>query len=225
MPHIYLPTTQPDQWAEFLAEPVKQWRKGYSARTLAHSWQSADGFPAEVAGCLETSEQLRAAELLIALPEHQVALPGGSRPSQNDIWALAKVRNELVSIAVEGKVAEPFGPTVGEWHDAPSAGKSKRLAFLASELGLLEPAPNSVRYQLLHRTASALLEARRFGASHALMLVHSFSQQHQWFEDYAAFAKLLGADVQVGAVSSVGQRNGVNLHLAWVCGDPIYLTR
>lgn len=222
---IYLPAKHPDQWAEFLAEPTKQWRIGYSARTLAHAWQSADGFPAEVAGCLETSEQLREAELLIALPEHQVALPGGSRPSQNDIWVLAKVRNELVSIAVEGKVAEPFGPTVGEWFPEPSPGKSKRLAFLASELGLRDPVPASVRYQLLHRTASALIEARRFGARHALMLVHSFSQQHQWFEDYAAFAKLLGAAVQVNAVSSVGPRNGVNLHLAWVCGDPTYLMR
>jgi hypothetical protein len=42
---ICLPATAPDQWAQFLAEPVKHWRTGYSARTLAYSWQAADGFP------------------------------------------------------------------------------------------------------------------------------------------------------------------------------------
>jgi hypothetical protein len=41
MSQIYLPASTPDLWAQFLAEPVKQWRTGYSARTLAYSWQEA----------------------------------------------------------------------------------------------------------------------------------------------------------------------------------------
>ncbi len=63
-------------------------------------------------------------------------------------------------------------------------------------MGLNEPVPGAIRYQLLHRAASAIIEAKRFGAPHAIMLVHSFSQTHEWFADYAAFAKLLGVEGQ-----------------------------
>jgi hypothetical protein len=225
MSNIYIPTTSADQWSALLAEPTKHWRTGYSARTLAYSWQEADGFPKEVAACLGTSASLAGAKMLLGLPEHQVALPGGGRPSQNDVWVLAKAGEHLLSVAVEGKVAEPFGPTLEEWLEQPSDGKSKRLAFLQAELGLQERPPQSIRYQLLHRTASATIEARRLGAAHALMLVHSFSQQHQWFEDFSAFAALFGVKPELGVVHSAGQRAGVHLHLAWVCGDPAYLSK
>ena len=47
------------------------------------------------------------------------------------------------------------------------------------------PSPgDSIRYQLLHRAASAMVEARRFNAAHAMMLVHSFSPSDEWFDDY-----------------------------------------
>lgn len=225
MSRIYIPASNADQWAQFLAEPGKQWRTGYSARTLAHSWQDAVGFPAEVAAALATSKDLRGAELMLAIPEHQVPLPGGGRPSQNDVWVLAKANGALVSMAVEGKVTEPFGPTVGEWLAQPSPGKVKRLTFLKGELGFPDLPPPQVRYQLLHRTASAIIEAKRFGATHAVMLVHSFSQEHLWFEDFAAFASLFGVQVSVGGISSVGRRGGVSLHLGWVCGDESYLRK
>lgn len=69
------------------------------------------------------------------------------------------------------------------------------------------------------------MEAKRFTAPHAVMLVHSFSQSLQWFDDYAAFAALLGTQVQVNSVTSVSQRGGVHLHLGWVCGNAQYLER
>ena len=109
---IYIPTSSAEQWAQFLAEPARQWRKGYSARTLAYSWQDAGGFPGEVGTVLGL--KFPAAEMLLAFPEHQVPLPGGARPSQNDIWVLARSQGELISIAVEGKVSESFGPTIQE---------------------------------------------------------------------------------------------------------------
>lgn len=225
MNRIYIPTSSADQWAALLAEPTKHWRTGFSARTLAHSWQEANGFPVEVADALATSGALQGAELLLAIPEHQVRLPGGGRPSQNDVWALARAGGQLASVAVEGKVAEPFGPTVGEWLEQPSEGKALRLAFLQAELGLTEQPGPEIRYQLLHRTVSAIVEAKRFGAAHAVMLVHSFSQDHRWFGDFAAFAGLLGVGVEVGRVVAVGQRGGVQLHVGWVRGNPIYLSK
>jgi hypothetical protein len=223
MSKIYVPASNAEQWAQFLAEPVKHWRQGYSARTLAYCWQEANGFPAEVTAVLASC--FPAAELLLAFPEHQVMLPGGSRPSQNDIWMLAKSRGQLVSIAVEGKVSEPFGPTIQEWQTEPSSGKTARLSFLLSLLGLAA-APDTIRYQLLHRTASAIIEAQRFNASHALMLVHSFSRSNEWLQDYAAFVSLMGGGVVTSnSIVSVGNRSGIELHLAWVSGDSDYLTK
>lgn len=48
MKRIYIITDSANDWAKFLADPVKHWRPGFSARTLAHSWEDAMGFPAEV---------------------------------------------------------------------------------------------------------------------------------------------------------------------------------
>ncbi len=222
MSQIYIPASSAEQWAQFLAEPVKHWRKGYSARTLAYSWQEAADFPSEVGVVL--SQTFPDLELLLAFPEHQVPLPGGSRPSQNDIWVLARSQGELISIAVEGKVSEPFGPTVREWQSEPSPGKSERLSYLLDILNLAS-VPDAVRYQLLHRTASAIIEAQRFNAAHAVMLVHSFSQSREWFEDYTAFVALMGGGANENRIVSVGSRSGVSLHLAWVCGDAGYLEK
>jgi hypothetical protein len=88
------------------------------------------------------------------------------------VWVLAKSENSLVSIAVEGKVEEPFDKTLGEWKTDASMGKEVRFSYLMEILGLREPIPDSVRYQLLHRTASAVIEAERFGAQNAVMLIH-----------------------------------------------------
>lgn len=222
MSKIYIPAKNADDWSKFLADPEKQWRTGYSARTLAYSWQEADGFPAEVGKVL--TAQFPAMELLLALPEHKVPLPGGSRQSQTDLWLLAKFQGSLVSVAVEGKVSEAFGPTIQEWQPESSAGKTERLAYLLDLLGLAS-VPDCIRYQLLHRTASAIIEAKRFDAAHAIMLVHSFSPTSEWFDDYAAFVSLLGGSAEKNSLVSVGSRSGISLHLAWVCGDARCLSK
>lgn len=219
---ILVPSSGPDSWSAFLAEPDKQWKKGFSARTLAYSWESASGFPIEIEEVLKSS--FEGPEILLAIPEHQVPLPGGARPSQNDLWVLARSRGQLVSIAVEGKVAEPFGPTIDEWRASPSTGKTTRLKYLLELLDIPE-APGNLRYQLLHRTASALIEARRFNSKHAVMLVHSFSQSHQWFEDYSAFVELIGGNPTINGMTSVGPRSDIELHLGWVCGEAGFLER
>lgn len=222
MSRFYIPTSSAEQWAQFLAEPAKQWRQGYSARTLAFSWQEAGGFPTEVYSAL--ASHFPKTELQLALPEHQVSLPGGSRPSQNDIWVLARSQGHLISIAVEGKVSEPFGPTVREWRAEASPGKGERLTYLLKLL-VLSSVPETTRYQLLHRTASAIIEARRFNAPHAVMLVHSFSQSSEWFQEYAAFVSLLGSSAVENDLVFVGTLSGTSLHLGWVRGDARYLSK
>jgi len=177
MKRIFVSSTSPDAWKCLLADPEKQWRTGFSARSLAYCWESVDGFPQEIERLFTETNipAFRGIEPLVILPEYQVPLPGGSRPSQNDIFVLAKAQGQLISIAVEGKVSESFGPTLAEWNPANSNGKMRRLEYLKEQLDLSQALPPLIRYQLLHRAASAVIEAHRFTAKYAVMLVHSFS--------------------------------------------------
>ena len=223
MPRIFVPSRGPDDWKSLLAEPDKHWARRYSARTLAHCWEEAEGFPVEIHRVLSQHPALALAEPLLIFPEWKVGLPGGSRPSQNDVWVLAKSENSLVSIAVEGKVEEPFDKTLGEWKADASMGKEVRFSYLMEILGLRELIPDSVRYQLLHRTASAVIEAECFGAQNAVMLIHSFSHNNQWFDDFAAFVSLFGQKAEVDRLVTTTAAKGLPLHLGWVHGDKRYL--
>jgi hypothetical protein len=114
MSKIYIPAQSAEDWQLFLADPEKQWRTGYSAKTLAYCWQEADGLPACIRKAFDNSgsDTFRRIEPLLIIPEHKVNLPGGSAASQDDILVLAKSADQLVSIAVEGKVDEPFDKPV-----------------------------------------------------------------------------------------------------------------
>jgi len=222
MKRTYVPTRCVHDWQQLLAKPEEQWKPGFSARCLAHAWEEADGFPSSVESVLRQSFP-DIAPLLI-LPEHRVPLPGGRAASQNDVWVLAKSRGELVSIAVEGKVSEPFGPTVAAWNCDASPGRQKRLAFLKGLL-LLSDIPDSIRYQLVHRTASAIIEAERFTAQHAVLLVHSFSPNNERLEDFASFVSLFGGAAHVDRTIRAGGSRTPSLSFAWVHGDERYLMR
>ena len=58
------------------------------------------------------------------------------------------------------------------------------MNYLCALLGLGELPHPQIRYQLLHRTASAIIEARRFKTDEAAMIVHSFSPSKMWFDDF-----------------------------------------
>ena len=225
MTKIYLLSPGPDAWKQFLAEPDKQWKKGYSARTLAHSWEAEDGLPPEIAELFAGAAgfQGEAPELLLAIPEHKVRLPGGRRESQNDVFALVRIGDRTVSMAVEGKVNEPFGPTVGEWLTNASDGKRERMAFLCKTLGISDSPPADIHYQLLHRAASAVIEADRFKTDAAAMIVHSFSPEQMWFDTFARFVGLYEHSIEPGQLVEVSLPSGMPLFLGWVCGDPRFL--
>ncbi len=224
---IYVPTIGPNEWQRLLADPAKQWRIGFSARTLAYCWEAANGWPPEMAALFASSSipELSTIEPLLAIPEYKVKLPPRGRPSQNDLFVLGKAADsQLVAMTIEGKVDESFGPTLGEWCSAASGGKAERLLFLTRELGLPDALPPTVRYQLLHRTASALLLAQQFNARYAIMVVHSFSRARAWFEDFAAFVTLFGSrGSATDSLLALRQRGEIMLYAAWVSGDTRYL--
>lgn len=219
-------TSGPQDWQALLADPQKHWRMGFSARTLAHCWEAAQGgLPPEVETVFASGVDpaLTGFTPLLAVPEFKVPLPGGERPSQNDIFVLGRSKTGPVSVMVEGKVSESFGPTLAEWRKDASSGKEDRLTFLLRALGLSDAPDGASRYQLFHRAASAVLEGERYRAVAAVMLVHSFSQERACWADYVAFLKLFKVEAGFGVLQRLPGPQRVPLYAAWVQGDPKFL--
>jgi hypothetical protein len=209
------PLGSPHDARAYLADPIKHWQPGYSAFELAHSWIGADGIPPDVQAVLDTCGVFAGCRLVEGLFEREVELGTPGRSSQTDVLTLVELTTGGYGVvAVEGKAREPFGEIVSAWNT--SAGKDARLGDLCRQLGIAKEHATSLRYQLLHRTVSALREARRYGAPEALMLVHSFDPADSSFGDYQAFAAALGLSVEIGAVSNAIDRDGIALRLGWV---------
>jgi hypothetical protein len=209
------PLGTPHDARAYLADPIKHWRPDHSALELATSWIGARGFPPAVVEVLASCPTYAACRLIEAFFEREVDLGTKGRPSQTDLLVLAQLADGLGVIAVEGKAREPFGQLVSEWNDGP--GKQARLDGLCAQLGLDPSTVGSLRYQLLHRAVSALIEARRYGAREALMLVDSFDAENSSLEAYRAFAAALGlTNSALNAITSSTVRDDVTLRLGWV---------
>ncbi|MBP0465882.1 hypothetical protein J5Y09_18290 [Roseomonas sp. PWR1] len=206
---------QPEDVIPFLKKGIGDWQPGKSACELARSWVAADGIPPSVRAVLDTCPDYQRAELIEGFFEREIELAGRGAASQTDLMAFVKAAGGYAVVAVEGKAEEVFGPTVVEW-DNGSPNKQVRLRSLCDTLGLDAAAVGSIRYQLLHRTASAIYEAQRYRCDRALMLVHSFSPTRTSFSDFVAFAQLLQCPVDIGAISPPRRCAGVELRLGWV---------
>lgn len=77
MTRIYLPSTGAEDWRSLLASPERHWREGHFAMSLAPCWEACVGLRPEIAA--QFADVDPAPELLIALPEHKVLLPGEAR--------------------------------------------------------------------------------------------------------------------------------------------------
>jgi hypothetical protein len=225
----FRPINDAEEWRRLLAQPDKHWRTGYSAKALAYCWQEAGKFPHEVNKVFRDSgiPVFKDAKMLIASPEYKVSLPGGKRASQSDIFILAKGDGKLISITVEGKVDEPFGEVVSEWRLKDEGGKEDRLKFLCEQLMLSADLVGGIHYQLLHRTASAIIEAKKFNAPIALMLVHAFEKTKdrydESFQAYCRFLNLFGKQGKENAIVSLKSLGSVYLYAGWIKGKKKYL--
>ncbi len=214
----------PEAARPYLADPKTQWRPGKSAYELAHSWIGHGGVPDSVARVL-AGTPFEIERIVHGFFEREVDLRTPGRRSQTDLMVLAQTRSGQAVIAVEGKAGEPFGDLVERWlspkDGTPAPGRVVRLSGLCDVLELDPEGVGGLRYQLLHRTVSALYEAERYGCDRALVLVHSFCPSPGSLADFVAFGEALGmSDVVVGAVSSPVVRQGVQLSLAWVDDEP-----
>lgn len=217
IPRLHVPLTAPQDVVRHLGKQVEHWKEGRSAHALATVWFESNAFPPLVEAALRSSPVFESAELVDAFMEREVDLGSKGRPSQTDLLAIAGIGKErLAIVAVEGKAGETFGELVAEWLDG-SAGKEARLNGLRETFNLRADRAKPLRYQLLHRTASAILEAKRYRTDLAVLLVHSFSEDKKGFEDFSEFLQVLGfTKPSVGVLTGPATFAGVKLYAGWV---------
>ncbi len=220
---IYIPTTDPSDWKQFLKSPDKHWKIDYSAHTLAHRWHEADGFPNEIEALFIQSDlpALKKTVPILIIPERITPIGGRGGSCRNDVFVLAKAGDKaLVSITFEGKVDESFGDPLGYWKSIGNQqNRRSRLDFLLKKLGLGADPPDTIFYQLIQRTAAAIVEAELFNANYAVMIVHSFSAGQSHFSAFQEFARLFKKDVAVGQLVEIAQINEIRLFVGWAQGS------
>ncbi len=215
---IYIPTKNAKSWKSLLADPVRHWRTGYSAKSVANSWERSKGLPKEILSGLQKAEDTKDAELLIALPEFKVHLPGGNRASQNDVFAVTTNERGLTAIAVEAKAREDFDKTMATWMQNASERKLQRLAFILDKILFPTEALEELRYQLFHRLASSVIMAEKFHAKNAMMIVQSFVESDEE-NHYADFERFVSA-YTVGCLKNepilLIQNEHINIYAMWI---------
>lgn len=204
----------------FLSDPEGHWQDRFSAKELARRWFAASGLPLNVSEVLGRCEPWAGARLLQGLFEAQTDLGTRGRASQTDLLAVCAIRAGLGIVAVEGKVHEAFAKPVAHWLAGQNpGGRETRLADLCRRLQLDPDNVGHLRYQLFHRSVAALIEAKRMGTKHAVLLVHSFARSPDdgHHADFAAFVAALAAvPPPPNGISEPVVRDKIELRFAWV---------
>jgi hypothetical protein len=217
LPRIHVPLLKPEDVIPHLGKGELHWRDGFSAKSVCTSWFNANDIPPGLRNVLDQAVEFRGAELLDAWLERCRHLPWGKgNPSQTDLLAVLRTGDGLAVLGVEAKVKESFGPIVRDWLADGGANKAERLRGLCNLLGIEEDAAMILRYQLFHRTAAAILEAKRYGARHAAMIVQSFCPDRTGLGDFQAFAEVVGfGSVAADGISEAKELDGVSVRIGW----------
>lgn len=228
MNRLHIATREFTNWRTRLAKPDGQWKRKYSAFETAVSWEYARNRPSGLPEQIEALfiESLGKPDLLFAVAEHQVDLAGSGGSSQCDVWGLVQTPNGKVSLSVEAKVSESFGnKNLGQWlfHKDPkqsSENRQTRWDYIEAHLPVsLTDSYNEVAYQLLHRCATAVIEAKRFKLNHAFFVVQAFNSPDERFDDFANFCKAIDIQAERGQLQ-ITKVNDIQLYIAWVDCPP-----
>ena len=117
---------------------------------------------------------------------------------------------------VEGKVEEPFGILMSAWMKDMKDGKEKRLIFLCNEINISSNSIYNIRYQLIHRTASAVITAKQYHCKSAVVLIHSFSSKNTSYMDFSKFLLLYGLSSSENTLIGSVNLSGIDTYWAWV---------
>jgi hypothetical protein len=218
------PLSKPEDVIRFLGRGEKHWNRERSAYQAAYSWFPANGLPGAIQEILKSDPSFDNVSVDKILFEKNTKLDAYGRDSQTDVVAILKTNSGPAVLGVEAKVDETFGPRVHEWNDY-TPGKLRRLVGLLDRLGVKSGRIGSLRYQLFHRTAAALIEAEQNSAPNAAMLVQSFDKGHAGFADFKDFAEAFGTPVtQPGELSQPKKIGDVAIRLGWT-ENPMFVAK
>jgi hypothetical protein len=180
-------------------------------------------FPPDIAGLLATNDLTAGAVPLVAIPGHEVPLARGARASRLDLWVLARTPRGLLSIAVEHNIqnvhniqnlGDPARPS--DTPEPETSSSRERQEAVWSLLEIDRDVDPAISHRLIHRTASALLEARRFFAVGAAVIVSSAGAAQHSFADFQRFVAVMGGRLRrPGHMLSVTPREGIDLAFGW----------
>jgi hypothetical protein len=227
MSRLLVETRGPCSWRDRLANPGLQWKRYCSAFETAMSWETASksssGLPAPIEQLLD-SGGFGSPVLLLAIAEHQVDLPGGRAASQSDVWAMINTSAGVVSMTVEAKAREAFGDEHLEtWligtSEQSAINRKARWEYIRAHLPVADSYLR-VRYQILHRCAASVIEAKRMRCPNAAFLVQAFDTPDKRkpdinFAEYEAFSAALKLPAARGSLSTTSI-DGISLSIGWI---------
>jgi hypothetical protein len=222
MSRLHIATRGLCNWRERLARPDRQWKRGFSAFEAAVSWELAatnkSGLPVPIDKLFRENNYDQPI-LIFAVAEHKVDLPGGTAASQSDVWAVVKTTAGILSLTVEAKANEAFGNEilerclVGGKTDESISNRKKRWDHIRLHLPKSDCFPQ-VRYQMLHRCAASVIEAKRFGFLHAAFIVQAFNTPAKSFQDYVLFCEALQVPATRGGMATTSIE-GISVSIGW----------
>lgn len=202
-----------EDWIDVVT--TRHYKPGHSAWECSRCWSTIKSdFPQNIRSLFENASVLALRNLKIeqVYAEYPVFLPDSYRsPSKCDLMIFAEgPGNRKVVLALEAKCDEPFAQPVNIWirtadkpvprsqrplfkqPSVPVLRKLRRLQLLNEILDIDILDDSTLRYQLLHRTASAILTARQTFAEAAVVIIQAFSESERNFSDFESFCAILG---------------------------------
>lgn len=162
-----------------------QWRATRSAMELARAWFTSPVpvVPLEVAELLASHNLTRGAVLEEAWPELKTPLPYPGEGRNHDLVAIGNVDETRLLLAVEGKVDETMGPTIGSyWRKSKRTDGSRAwrridallAAAFGSEAEALKDPWQGLPYQMLTALVGTAIEAANRSCGLGVLCVHEF---------------------------------------------------
>lgn len=203
-------------WRDLLADPPRHWKDNRAARRLAEVWNVSDPLPPPEIREAWASTPFADFQPTVAIPAYEVEMPGGWHPARNDLLIVGLIGEELSLVMVQGKLSGTLGPHIDEVLHNPLPGKLRRIGFLKEVLELPDPLPESTCYNLLDRTASPLIEAKRLQARYAAMIITAFGPLDPCHEEYRHFASLFGVTGAPDRLERLPAHSDPELWIGWV---------
>lgn len=216
-PHRRLEITRgADGWRNLVADPPRHWKDNRTAHRLAESWEASAPLPPSEIRAAWASTPFEDFEPTIAIPAYEVEMPGGWHPARNDLLIAGPIGREFGIVMVQAKLSNTLGPHIDEVLHNPLPGKLRRIGFLKQVLALPDPLPESTCYNLLDRTASPLIEAKRLQARYAAMIITAFGPLDGCHDEYRHFAGLFGVTGAVDQLERLPMHVDPELWIGWV---------